>query len=160
MPISIAVHEPAIPARRSRNRVGFWRAEKNWRSVCHVDYVNRELLLVVMKLQLNGKESETGILLVFKDRENSDRHAAHIENKPPQGKWRPGQPENHRIRARDRMSKLQYVDWQVTLIAPLAFLKVSLSLAVHFDFAISCEALETSYRSSSTPDAVPPAFVV
>lgn len=35
------------------------------------------------------------------------------------------------------MSKLQYVDWQVTLIAPPAFLKVSLSLAAHFDFAIS-----------------------
>ena len=56
----------------------------------HVDYVNRELSLVVMKLQLNGKELETDILLVFKDRENSGRYPAHIENKPPQGKWRPG----------------------------------------------------------------------
>ena len=56
----------------------------------HADFVNRELLLVVMKLQLNGKELETDILFAFKGRENSDRYPAHIENKPPQGKWRPG----------------------------------------------------------------------
>jgi hypothetical protein len=139
MPISIAVHKPALLARRSRNRVGFWRAEKNRRSVCFADHVNRELLLVVMKLHLIGKELETDMLLVFKNRENSDRYAAPIENEPPQGKSRPGQPENHRIRAKDRMSKLQYVDKQVTPFAPLAFLKVSLSLAAHFDFTISCE---------------------
>jgi hypothetical protein len=88
---------------------------------------------------ISGKESETDILLVFKDRENSDRYAVHVENKPPHGKWRPRQPENYRIPAKDRMSKLRYVDYQVALIAPLAFLKVSSSEIEHFDFAISYE---------------------
>jgi hypothetical protein len=37
---------------------------------------------------ISGKESETDILLVFNDRENSDRYAIHVENKPRHGKWR------------------------------------------------------------------------
>jgi hypothetical protein len=37
------------------------------------------------------------------------------------------------------MSKLRYVDYEVALIAPLAFLKVSSSEIEHFDFAISYE---------------------
>jgi hypothetical protein len=55
---------------------------------------------------LNGKDSETDIVLLFKDRGNGDRYAIHIENKPAHGKWEPNQAENYRRRATNRKMKL------------------------------------------------------
>jgi hypothetical protein len=88
---------------------------------------------------ITGKDSETDILLLFRSRENSDRYAIHIENKPAHGKWEPFQPENYRKRAMDRMSKWQYVEFQTVLIAPLSVIERSPLEIGHFDITISYE---------------------
>jgi hypothetical protein len=88
---------------------------------------------------ITGEESETDILLLFKDRDNSDRCAIHIENKPLHGKWRPRQPENYPKRAANRTVKLRYVEFQTALIAPLLFIKRWPREAGLFDIRISYE---------------------
>lgn len=87
---------------------------------------------------LTRKDSETDILLLFKDRANGDRYAIHIENKPAHGKWEPNQAENRR-RATNRKMKLQYVDFQTVLIAPTSFIERSPREVEQFDIAISYE---------------------
>lgn len=100
---------------------------------------------------ISGKESEGDILLVFKDRENSDRYAIHIENKPAHGKWRPLQPENYRIRAKDRMSEWRYDDFETVLIAPLSVIKRSPREVGHFDLTISYEDISKFVPQFGTP---------
>jgi hypothetical protein len=90
---------------------------------------------------VTGEDSETDILLIFKDQSTGERFAIHIENKPPQGVWEPHQPENYRKRAANRMSNWRYVDFQVVLIAPTSFIAASISELDHFDIAVSYEAL-------------------
>jgi hypothetical protein len=91
---------------------------------------------------VTGKDSETDILLIFKDQSSGERVAIHIENKPPRGLWEPQQPENYRKRAANRMSNWRYVDFQVVLIAPTSFIAGSISELDHFDIAVSYEALK------------------
>jgi hypothetical protein len=93
---------------------------------------------------VTGKDSETDILLIFKDQSTGERFAIHIENKPPWGRWEAEQPENYRKRAANRMSNWRYVDFQAVLIAPISFIAGSLSELDHFDIAVSYEALSTS----------------
>jgi len=88
---------------------------------------------------ITKKDSETDILLIFKDSKTSNRYAIHIENKPSHRIWEPLQPENYPKRADDRKDKWQYVDYQLVLIAPLAFLKKSSHEIKYFDIAISYE---------------------
>jgi hypothetical protein len=88
---------------------------------------------------ITGEESETDILLIFKDRDNSDRCAIHIENKPLHGKWRPHQPESYPKRAENRAAKLGYAKFQTALIAPLSFIERWPREANLFDIRISYE---------------------
>jgi hypothetical protein len=90
---------------------------------------------------VTGKDSETDILLIFKDQSTGDRFAIHIENKPPWGLWEPHQPDNYRKRAANRMRSWRYVNFQVVLIAPVSFIAKSISELDHFDIAVSYEAL-------------------
>jgi hypothetical protein len=90
---------------------------------------------------VTGLDSETDILLIFKDQSTGERIAIHIENKPPWGLWEPHQPENYRKRAANRMSNWRYVDLQVVLIAPTSFIAGSISELDYFDIAVSYEAL-------------------
>jgi hypothetical protein len=90
---------------------------------------------------LTGKDSETDILLIFKDQSTGERCALHIENKSPRGQWEPHQPENCRKRAANRMSNWRYEDFQVVLIAPISFIASPISELDHFDMAVSYEAL-------------------
>ena len=53
---------------------------------------------------VTGKDSETDILLMFRDRSNNHRYAIHIENKPDRRRWQKDQAENYRKRALNRMS--------------------------------------------------------
>jgi hypothetical protein len=91
---------------------------------------------------VTGLDSETDILLIFKDQSTGKRFAVHIENKPPGGLWEPHQPENYRKRGANRMSNWRYVDFQVALIAPTSFIAGSISELEHFDIAVSYEALD------------------
>jgi hypothetical protein len=54
------------------------------------------------------RDSETDILLIFKDLANHERYAIHIENKPPNREWEPFQAENNRMRATNRRLKWRY----------------------------------------------------
>jgi hypothetical protein len=92
---------------------------------------------------VTGEDSETDILLIFKDQSTGERFAIHIENKPSLGRWEPHQPENYRKRATNRMSNWRYVDFQVLLIAPMSFIAASITELDHFDIAVSYEALST-----------------
>ncbi len=58
---------------------------------------------------MTRKDSETDILLIFKDLGNHERYSIHIENKPPHRRWEPLQPENYRKRAEARMLKWKYI---------------------------------------------------
>lgn len=88
-----------------------------------------------------NKDSETDILLIFRDSMGDDRYAIHVENKPPNRMWEPQQPENYRKRAEDRKSKWRYVDYQTALIAPLSFLNRWPREVEQFDIAISYEEI-------------------
>ena len=61
---------------------------------------------------ITKKDSETDILMIFKDPKSADRYAVHVENKP-HGIWEPLQAENYRKRAVDRILKWRYVDYQL-----------------------------------------------
>ena len=71
----------------------------------------------------HGNESESDILLIFRNRENSQRYAIHIENKPLHGTWQPGEAEGYRLRAEHCMAKWRYVDFQTVLLAPAQFIE-------------------------------------
>ena|ERR1039458_9411643 len=90
---------------------------------------------------ITGKDSETDVLLLFKDRVNADRYAIHIENKPAHRIWEPLQAENYRKRAMNRKTVWRYVDFQIALIAPSSFIARSPGEAEHFDIVISYEEI-------------------
>jgi hypothetical protein len=46
-----------------------------------------------------------------------------IEDKPAHRTWEPEQAENYRKRAINRMTPLNYADFQVVLLAPTAFVE-------------------------------------
>ena len=85
------------------------------------------------------RDSETDILLMFRDRNNDARCAIHIENKPDHRKWETNQAENYRKRAFNRMSAWRYSDFQIALIAPLSFTMRSPIETGLFDFVASYE---------------------
>jgi hypothetical protein len=86
-------------------------------------------------------DSETDILLMFVDRATQERYALHIENKPAHAKWELNQAENYRKRARNRMKIKRYVDFQVGLIAPAAFIAAWPLERSHFDFDVTYEKI-------------------
>jgi hypothetical protein len=150
------------PAKRRENPVPteleldhfFWKAIsanvafQAW-FLAQTKFANRALELVVdekwhqkwYRDPVTGKDSETDILLIFKDQSTGERFAVHIENKPPWGLWEPHQPENYRKRAANRMGNWRYVDFQVVLIAPISLIAESASELDHFDIAVSYEVL-------------------
>jgi hypothetical protein len=85
------------------------------------------------------RDSETDILLIFKDLANHERYAIHIENRPPNREWEPLQAENNRMRAMNRTLKWRYIDFQIALIAPFSFIARSAREVEHFDIAIAYE---------------------
>jgi hypothetical protein len=106
-------------------------------------------------------DSETDILLIFRERESSERYALHIENKPAHRKWEIDQAKNYRKRAINRMIPWNYVDFQVVLLAPTAFVRLCPDDVAHFDLVISYEdvgifvpefAMDSSTSATSNPD--------
>jgi hypothetical protein len=85
------------------------------------------------------KDSETDILLLFRDTSSNKRYALHIENKPLHRTWEPNQPENYRKRATYRMNEGFYAGFQLILLAPSAFLDRYPVQAKLFDLLISYE---------------------
>ena len=85
------------------------------------------------------KDSETDILLMFRDLDSGDRYALHIENKPDHRSWEPDQPENYRKRAFNRMAAWRYVDFQTVLLAPVSFVARWPVEAAHFDLTMTYE---------------------
>jgi hypothetical protein len=88
-----------------------------------------------------GKDSESDILLLWRDRSADERLALHIENKPAHGAWEPSQAVNYRRRAENRKSAWRYVDYEVVLMAPAAFLARHLEEVAHFDFVLTYEEI-------------------
>ena len=84
------------------------------------------------------KDSETDIMLIFCD-VNSMRYALHIENKPDHRTWEPNQVENYEKRARYRMKKWNYIEFQTVLLAPVSFLERHKAEAAQFDVLLSYE---------------------
>jgi hypothetical protein len=113
----------------------------------HTKFAGREMELVTneswhqtwYKDPETGLDSETDILLIFIDRLTGERHALHIENKPAHRKWELNQAQNYRKRALNRMTVKRYVDFQVGLIAPSAFIAAWPEERSHFDFEITYE---------------------
>jgi hypothetical protein len=85
------------------------------------------------------KDSETDILLMFRDASNCERYALHIENKNAHRKWEPNQAENYRKRATNRMKAWCYVDFQTILLAPSAFVCRHPAEATSFDVVLLYE---------------------
>lgn len=85
------------------------------------------------------KDSETDILLIFVDLENSQRYALHIENKAAHSKWEPNQAKNYRKRALNLMSKLRCADFQTVLMAPASFIDKHPTEAGEFDLILLYE---------------------
>jgi hypothetical protein len=133
----------------------FWReisnsAEfRNW-FLGKTKFAERQLELVTRdgewqfrwyKDPTTGRESETDILLIFRDRENGDQYAIHIEDKPPHGAWQPEQAMHYPIRAKHLAEKFNYVDFQTVLVAPQAFIDRNRLDAAIFSFCIPYEEI-------------------
>ena len=88
---------------------------------------------------VTGAESETDIILIFKDSESQQLYSIHIENKPSHRAWEKDQAENYRKRAANRMIKWKHADCQVALMAPREFIEKHPNEAHHFDFTITYE---------------------
>ncbi len=82
------------------------------------------------------KDSETDILLMFRDASNCELYALHIENKTAHRKWEPNQAENYRKRATNRMRAWRCVDFQTILLAPSAFVCRHPAEATSFDVVL------------------------
>jgi hypothetical protein len=133
----------------------FWRkisvdqSFQNW-FLSRTKFAGRDMRLVTDELwhQIwyrdpeTGKDSETDIFLVFVDRNSGERHAIHLENKPAHARWEINQAQNYRKRALNRMKVKRYVDFQVGLIAPTAFIFSWPEERSHFDFTITYEEIE------------------
>ena len=85
------------------------------------------------------KDSETDILVLWRDLESGERVAIHIENKPAHGKWQPRQVENYLKRAENRKSKWRYSEFETVLLAPSEFLARHPIEVASFDFVLSYE---------------------
>lgn len=73
--------------------------------------------------RVDGKDSETDILLVF-ERSSGRRTALHIENKQPRDRLRPGQAALYHRRAVEWLGVAKwadYSDYRTMLIAPAAY---------------------------------------
>ena len=90
-----------------------------------------------------GKDSETDILLMWRDEESGERFAIHIENKPAHRAWESSQAINYRRRAENRKKAWRYTDFELVLLAPLAFVARHQSEAAHFDIALTYEEVGT-----------------
>jgi hypothetical protein len=89
------------------------------------------------------KESETDVLVVFKNQDNSV-FALHIENKLKDGKFEPLQPDMYSIRARQWLGNPKYQsysDFQTVLVAPREFHERNTSEAGKFECYISHEEI-------------------
>jgi hypothetical protein len=86
-------------------------------------------------------DSETDITLFLVETRIAERYTIHIENKPPHGKWQPGQADNYARRGEDRMHKWQHQDFDTALIAPLSFIEREASEVAKFGFVITYEEL-------------------
>jgi hypothetical protein len=74
-----------------------------------------------------GRQSETDILLVFKNKNTGKNFAIHIENKRLRDKFQPDQPELYHERAADWLNVPKwgnYHDFECILIAPQVFIDV------------------------------------
>lgn len=86
-----------------------------------------------------GKDSETDILLLWRDQESGERVAIHVENKPAHRKWEPGQVENYQRRAENRKAKWRYSEYEIVLLAPSEFIARHPEEAASFDFVLPYE---------------------
>jgi hypothetical protein len=104
------------------------------------------------------KDSETDILLIFVDLENSQRYALHIENKTAHSKWEPDQAKNYRKRAMNRMKPLRYADFQTVLVAPASFIDKHPTEAAEFDLLLIYEEVGVFVPEFRIEMAKPPAL--
>lgn len=94
--------------------------------------------------KLTGKDSETDILIVLKNRATEGVIALHVENKLAGGKFEPNQPETYKSRAQDWIGLKKfgaYSDYETILIAPAEFIERNAQEASHFDRRIHHEAI-------------------
>lgn len=94
--------------------------------------------------KLTGKDSETDILIVLKNRATEGVFALHVENKLAGGKFEPNQPETYKSRAQDWIGLKKfgaYLDYETILIAPAEFIERNAQEASHFDRRIHHEAI-------------------
>jgi hypothetical protein len=94
----------------------------------------------------DGSESETDIFLVLKIASSQERIAVHIEDKPPHGKFTPGQYLNYKRRAEFMANKEQYMNYSrytTMLLAPRSFIEENEDKVKHFDSLLSYESVST-----------------
>lgn len=94
--------------------------------------------------KLTGKDSETDILIVLRNKLTGRVFALHIENKLANGKFEPNQPENYKVRAQDWIGLMKfgaYEDYETILVAPAQFVEKNAHAASHFDRRIHHEAI-------------------
>lgn len=94
----------------------------------------------------DGSESETDIFLVLSNANSQERIALHIEDKPPHGKFTPGQYLNYRRRAQFMANKEQYMNYSkftTVLLAPNSFIEENEDKVKHFDSVLSYESVST-----------------
>ena len=92
--------------------------------------------------RLTGRDSETDILLVLRDRLTAETFALHFENKRANGSFTPLQPETYQERARQWLGLPKfgaYTDFECVLIAPRAFHSANHDKAEIFDRYIAYE---------------------
>jgi len=90
----------------------------------------------------DGSESETDIFLVLRVPDSGKRIALHVEDKPPHGKFTPGQYLNYKRRAEFMANKEQYMnysDFTTILLAPNSFFEENGDKINNFDCLISYE---------------------
>jgi hypothetical protein len=85
------------------------------------------------------EESETDILLIFRDTESGEVVSIHLENKRLKRAWGKNQAESYRRRAANWMVKWKHADSEVALMAPLSHIANHPIEAGHFDFVITYE---------------------
>jgi hypothetical protein len=145
----------------------FWRAISTDRSfhdwfIARTKFFGRDLELVTdekwhqrwYRDPETKKDSETDILLIFRDRTDHLRYAVHIENKPDHRNWTEGQAEKYRKRAFNRMSPWRYVDFQTALIAPVSFIARWPVEAGHFDVIVSHEDISAFVPAFATTSQI------
>jgi hypothetical protein len=89
----------------------------------------------------SGFQSETDILLIFRDRETGVRYAFHVENKSGNRGWEENQAKSYRVRADHLRTRFEYDDFQTVLIAPQVYEARYPVEVNHFDLFVSYEEL-------------------